>query len=119
LFVAVELEHLDHDLIRDFHNLRWMFNAFPGHISDVQQAINTTQVNKCTVVGEVFDHTLDLHALFQALKQRITLSTVFMLHNSTSGNHYIVATAIQFDHLEFQVLTFQIGGIAYRTHIHQ
>jgi hypothetical protein len=40
-----------------------MLDALPGHVGDVQQAVDAAQIHEGAVVGEVLDHALDLHAL--------------------------------------------------------
>src|ERR1700722_12625479 len=53
--LAIELQNTDIDLVADLHNLGRMFDALPGHVGDVQQAVDTAQVHERTVVGEVLD----------------------------------------------------------------
>src|SRR5690606_26647152 len=65
--LAVVLEHADLELLADFHHLGRMAHALPGHVSDVQQAVDATQVDERTVVGEVLDHALQHGALDQLL----------------------------------------------------
>jgi hypothetical protein len=36
-----------------------MLDALPGHVGDVQQAVDAAEVDERTVVGEVLDDTLD------------------------------------------------------------
>ena len=68
LAIAVELEDLDHDLVADLHHLGGVLDATPGHVGDVEQAVDAAQVEEGAVVGQVLDHALDLHALFQLLQ---------------------------------------------------
>ena len=96
-----------------------MTDALPGHIRYVEQAVDSAQIQECTVIGEVLDHTFDDGAFFQALQQGFTLSAEFGLNHRPARNNDIVALAVQFDDLEFQILAFQVGGIAHRTHVHQ
>src|SRR5690606_24995641 len=58
--LAVELQHLDVDLVANVDDLGRMLDALPGHVGDVQQAVHAAQVDECAVVGEVLDDTLDL-----------------------------------------------------------
>ena len=51
LLFAVELEHLDLDLVADVHQVAGMGEAAPGHIGDVQQAVDSAQIDERTVVG--------------------------------------------------------------------
>ena len=58
-----------------------MLDTFPGHIGNVQQAIDAAEVNKRTVIGEVLNDTLDSHTFLQRLQQRIALDTVGRFHH--------------------------------------
>ena len=40
-------------------HFRRMTNTTPGHIGDVQQAIDTTQIDKCAVIGNVLHNARD------------------------------------------------------------
>jgi hypothetical protein len=62
LTLAVEFQDADVDLLADLHNLRRMLHALPRHVGDVQQTVDAAQVDECTVVREVLDHTLDRRA---------------------------------------------------------
>ena len=96
-----------------------MLDAPPGHVGDVQQAVDAAQVQEGAVVGQVLDHALDLHAFFQVLQQVIALGAVFLFHHGAAGDHHVVALAVELDDLEFLLLAFQVGGVAHRAHVHQ
>ncbi len=59
IFLGVKLENLSHNFLASRHYFAWVTHAAPRHIGDMQQAINSAQVNKCTVFGDVLDHALD------------------------------------------------------------
>jgi hypothetical protein len=62
---------LDFDFLIDGNHLGWMADAFPAHVGDVQQTIDTTQVDERTEVGDVLDHTLADLTNFQFAHQVI------------------------------------------------
>ncbi len=119
LALAVELEHLDLDLVADLHHLGGVLDAAPGHVGDVQQTVDAAQIDEGAVIGEVLDDTLDLHALLQLLEQRLALGAVLLFHHRAAGDHHVVALAVQLDDLELELLAFQVAGIAHRAHVHQ
>jgi hypothetical protein len=94
-----------------------MVNTLPGHVGDVQQAVDTTEVDECAVVGQVLDDALDDCALFEILEQLFTLFTVLCLDNCTARNDNVVALLVELDDLEFEVLVFEVRGIANRADI--
>jgi hypothetical protein len=73
--LAIEAQDADFQLITDFDHFGRMTDALPGHVGDVQQAVDAAQVQERTVVGEVLDHTLDHCTLGQALDQVVALGT--------------------------------------------
>ena len=96
-----------------------MFDALPSHVSDMQQTIDTTEVEERTVIGEVLDHTGEDLAFLEIFQQSFALGAVFFFDHGAARDHHIVATLIQFDQFEVQLFAFEIAGIAHRTHIHQ
>jgi hypothetical protein len=116
---AVELEHLDVDLVTDLDHLGRMLDALPGHVGDVQQAVDAAQVDERTVFGEVLDDTLDDLAFLQGFQQLLALFAVLFLDDGATGNHNVVALLVQLDDLELQVLAFQVRGVADRTDVDQ
>ena len=57
--VLVDLDDLDLDGFADRQDLGRVVDAAPGHVGDVQQAVNTAQVDEGTVFGDVLDHAFD------------------------------------------------------------
>ncbi len=117
--LAVELQHLDGDLVADSHDLARMLDALPGHVGDVEQAVDAAQINEGTVVGQVLDDTDDLLAFLQGGEQRFTLGAVLGFENGTTGNDNVVALRIELDDLEVELFVFQVRGVAHRTNVDQ
>ncbi len=45
-----------------------VIDATPGHVGDVEQAVDAAEVDERAVLGEVLDRAGDDHALFQGLQ---------------------------------------------------
>ena len=69
LTFAVELENLDVDLVTDVDHFRRMLDALPRHVRDVQETIDTAEVDEGAVVGQVLDDALDRVAFLQLLQK--------------------------------------------------
>src|SRR5690606_22743556 len=82
--LAVVLEDLDLNLVAHIDDFARVLDALPGHVGDVQQAVYAAQINECTVVGEVLDHTLDGHAFLQLRQQFVTLFAADSFQNGTA-----------------------------------
>ena len=57
--LLVELEDHHFDFVTNGEQLRGMADPPPGHVGNVQQAINTAQVNKRAILGDVLHHPLN------------------------------------------------------------
>src|SRR5690606_25017780 len=117
--LLVVLEHADVQLLADLDHLGRMAHALPGHVGDVQQAVDAAQVHERAVVGEVLDHALEHGTLDQLLHQRLALLGVLALDDGTAGDHDVVALAVELDELELQLLAFQVHRVAHRAHVDQ
>ncbi len=55
--IEIHLEHDDLKFLVHLHHLAGVIHAAPGHISDVQEAVNAAKVHEHTKLGNVLDHT--------------------------------------------------------------
>lgn len=117
--LAIVLQNLDVDLVANVDDLGRVLDTLPGHVGDVQQAIDATQIHECAVVGEVLDDTFDLLAFLQRFQQGFALCGVFGFQDATTGNDNVVALLVELDDLEFELFAFQVSGITHRTDIDQ
>src|SRR5690606_7648847 len=117
--LAVVLEHTDVHLLADFNHFGRMAHALPGHVGDVQQAVDAAEVDERAVVGEVLDHALQHRALDQLLEQLLALFRMLALDHRTAGDDDVVALAVQLDELELELLALEVGRVAHRAHVDQ
>src|SRR6185437_4998512 len=68
LLVLVELEHLHVDFIAHIYQVARMRQASPGHVSDVQQAIESAEIDKRAVIGEVLHRSGKDRTLFEVIE---------------------------------------------------
>ena len=57
-FVAIDVKDHHFDFLVDLDHFGWVTNAAPAHVGDVQQAVDSTQVNERTEIGDVLDRSL-------------------------------------------------------------
>src|SRR5690606_24580199 len=117
--LAVVLEHADVELLAHFHDFGRMAHALPGHVGDVQQAVDAAEVDERAVVGEVLDHALEHGALDQLLHQRLALLGVLALDDGAARHDHVVALAVELDELELQLLALEVHRVADRAHVDQ
>src|SRR5437870_3136437 len=63
LFLAVELEHDDFDFFADSDDLRRVIDAPPGHVADVENAVDAAEIDEGAIAGNVLHCAFEDHAL--------------------------------------------------------
>ena len=116
---AIVLEDLDFDFSANLHDFCRILDALPGHVGDVQQAVDTAEVHERAVFDEVLDHALEHNAFLQVLEEAVTLGAVFGFEHFATRNNDVVAQLVELDDLEFERLAFEVRSIANRTDVDQ
>ena len=80
-------------------SLGW-FDAAPCHVGDMQQAVDTAEIDKRAVVGDVLDHAVDHLALFEAGDDLTALLGPGLLEHRAARDDDIAAPAIHLENLE-------------------
>src|SRR6478752_5613732 len=82
----INIEHLDLELRTDRHELRRMRDASPRHVRDVEQAVDATEIDECTEVGDVLDDALPDLILLELLHELLALPRSFVFQDHSTGN---------------------------------
>ena len=106
LFVVVEVQNHNVDFLIHFNHLLRVSNAAVAHVCDVYQPVDTTQIHKYAVRGDVFNTTLKDLADFEALNNEALLLLELSFNQSLVRNNYVLEFLIDFDNLEFHLLTY-------------
>ena len=115
--VLVDADDLHLARLSDGENFRWMVDAAPRDVGDVQQAVDAAEVDERTVVGDVLDHAFHGVSFFQALNQFRTLFGTGLFQNDTAGHDDVAAALVHFQDLERLRRVHQRGHVADRTDI--
>ncbi len=59
LFLLVDVEHEDFELLADLEQFARMAEAAPGHVGDVEQAVHAVEIDERAEIGEILDRALD------------------------------------------------------------
>src|SRR5580765_2200954 len=73
LAAAVKPEHFYLHGVADFEKLARILQAAPRHIGDVQQSIETAQINERTIVGKILNLSFDDDVFFDLI-ERLSLA---------------------------------------------
>ena len=77
----------------------WL-TAAPGHVGDVQQAVNAAEVNERTVIGDVLDDAFDHLALFEVLDDLGALFGAALFENRTARHDDVAAALVHLEDFE-------------------
>ena len=115
---AIELQNLHIDFVARPHNLRWAGHAAPGHVRDVQQAIQSAEVDKSAVAGDVL-HDPAAHLPFgERVHQLLPVGLQIHFENRAPANHHISALAIQLDDANLDLLILPGVEILHGPQVH-
>ena len=103
---GVELEDLGGDFLAGRDHFARVTDPAPGHVGDVQQAVNATEVDEGAVFGDVLDHAMDDGAFLEGLHQLGALFAHRGFDHGTARQHHVVALAVELDDLELHGLVF-------------
>ena len=77
-----------------------MVDAAPGHVGDMQQAVDAAEIDERAVVGDVLDDALDDLAFFEVLDDFRTLLGAALFENGAARHDDVAAAAIHLEDLE-------------------
>src|SRR5579859_6108501 len=112
------LQDLYLDLIAHVDQVARMRKPAPGHVSDMQQAVNAAQINESAVVGEVLDRSGHDGALGQVLQRFAALGSDFFIQDGLARNHDVAALLVQLDDADVNLVALQRLQIPHRVHVH-
>ena len=107
----IDVEDLDLELGADRHHLRRMRDASPRHVRDVEQAVDATEVDERTEVGDVLDDAFAHLILLELLHQLLALARSLVLEDHSARNDDVAATLVQLDDLELELLAEQLVDV--------
>src|SRR4029077_13580654 len=110
--LVIDLDDLDLHRLADGENLGRVIDAPPGDIGDMQQAVDATEVDERTVIGDVLDDTVNLLTLFQILHQLLALLGAGLFQHRAARHHDVAAATIHLEDLERLGIVHQRRDVA-------
>src|SRR6266446_2450303 len=77
-----------------------MSEPAPGHVSDVEQAVHTVEVDERAEVGQIFDGPLHLVADVYSIQEFLPFLAALLLDQFTPAEHNIAAVIVDLDDFE-------------------
>src|SRR5688500_7182283 len=117
LALAVELQDLDLDLVPDVQHFARVVDAAPGHVGDVQQAVDAAQVHEGAVLGDVLHRAHQDLALLEGLQRVALLLGVLLFEDGLAGQDDVAALLVHLDDAHAQLLAAQAVEVAHGTEV--
>ena len=84
-----------------------MVDSSPRDVGDVQQTVNSAEVDENSVVGDVLDDAVDDEPFLELLEGLLLLRLVLDLENRAAREHHVVAPLVEGDDLELHLLALE------------
>ncbi len=111
-----EDDHLD--LLVDLEHLAGVPDAAPGHVGDVQEAVDAAQVHERAEIGDVLDRSLAdlvLRDVGQQLGLRLRAA---LLDQLAAADHDVAALLVDFEDLGLDLLADELPDVAGPADVH-
>src|SRR5580658_2510332 len=112
LLVFVVLQNFDLNLIADVDQIFRVSQAPPGHIGNVKQTVEATEVDERTVFGEVLDHAGEDRPFFQVLKRLRAFFILLAFEQVFARDDDVAALLVQLDDHDLKGLALHAIEIA-------
>src|SRR4051794_39223071 len=92
-----------------------MRDAAPGHVRDVQQTVDATEIDERAEVGDVLDDALSRLIDLELLHQLLALAGPLVLEDDTTRDDDVAAALVQLDDLELELLAEELVDVRHAT----
>ena len=113
----VVLQHDHLDFFADLQHFRRMLQAAPRHVGDMQQAVDSAEIDERAVVRNILDRALEDHALFEHLQRLFLERGALALDHAAPRDHDVAARAVELKNLEAAALADVAIEISRRTQV--
>ena len=113
LRLGIDADDLHLDGVADIDDLAGMIDAAPGHVGDVQQAVDAAQIDEGAVVGDVLDDAVDDLAFLEAGDDLGALLGAALFEHGAARDDDVAAAAIHLEDLEHLRLVHQRADVAH------
>src|SRR6185369_2200696 len=97
---TVKFENFGGNLLTRFKNIRRLAHPSPGKIGNMKQPVNSAKIDKCAIVGNIFDRAFDNLSFLKLFESYIAYGCTFIFKNGPTGKYDIITALIDLDNLE-------------------
>ena len=119
LTVEIDVEHLDGDLVADLDDLGRMVDVLPGQLGNVDQAVNTAEIDESAEVNDGGHHALTDLALLELGQEGLADLGLGLLEVLATGQDHVVAVLVELKDLGLDLLADVRGEVADATHLNE
>ncbi len=119
LTVEIDVEHLDGDLVADLDDLRRVVDVLPGQLGNVDQAVNTAEIDESAEVNDGGHHALTDLALLELGQEGLANLGLGLLEVLATGQDHVVAVLVELKDLGLDLLADVRGEVADATHLNE
>src|SRR5215467_256832 len=94
LLLRIKLQYNDFDLVSHLDDFGGMADTTPGHIADMKDAIDTSQINKGSVPRDILHGSFKNNPFLQNLENLLLERIALLFQQSAARNHDVAAGAI-------------------------
>ncbi len=105
LLILIKLEHLDLNLVADIDEIAGMGEPAPAHVGDVEQAIESAEIDEGTVVREVLDGSGEDGSFLKGGEGNRLLGVLLLFEQFLAGDDDVTALFVQLDNADFNLGT--------------
>ena len=113
LSLPVDVEHLDVQLLANAHHVGGVSHPPPRHVRDVQQPVQSAQIDESAEIGDVLDDARPHLAHQQFLDQGLALLAALGLQDHAPRHHDVATPLIQLDDLEVVDVADQVLDVGH------
>ena len=117
LLLLVEVEDNDIDLLVELHHLVRIAHAAPREVGDVDESVNTTEIDEDAVGRDVLDSTLQNLTLLQVRDDLLALSLQLGLDEGLVRDDNVAELLVDLDDLELHRLADEDVVVAYGVNV--
>ena len=117
LRVLVELEHLDLDRVVDVEHLAGVVDATPGHVGDVEQAVDAAEVHERAEVSDVLDHATTDLTLRETTEDLLLLLLAALFEELAARDDDVHARLVDLDDPRLDFLADVVADVASTTNL--
>ena len=113
----VDADDLDGHGLADFDHLAGVVDALVAHVGDMEQAVDTAEIDEGAVIGDVLDDAVDDLALGEFVDQLAALFGAGFFEHGTARDDDVAAATVHLEDLEGLRHFHQRGDVAHGANV--